>query len=286
MINYDSFSKGYMGLFDAKYEDLVRGGDNSIDARCMSYAVWKSMQMIMKYSETIAFVMDVEQLPDGLLDYFAIEWMIPYYDAELDIETKRKLLKRGFAWCMEAGTVGAVEKMITMIFGEGIVTEWYEYGGKKGMFKILTNALMTEEINTVFTLMLRRVKNTRSHIEKIEIHRETSMNEYTGGALNTRYRPPVLKENLKEKNKIVATNSMSVVMNTYQRAPQIRESLCDKNMINYTMNSGATILGYQKAPKIIEGLKEQNRIDCEMNTGVAANSYEKAETIKITELST
>lgn len=277
MTNYDYFSKGFLGLFETTYTQLVREADNDIDAKCMSYAVWKSMQVILKYSERIAFFRDIDQLPDEILDYLAVEWRIPYYDSELDISIKRKLLKRGFTWCMEAGTVGAVEEMITMVFGEGKVTEWMEYGGNPGMFRILTNAILTEEIDTTFTSILRKVKNVRSHIEAIEIHREVPMPIYNSGAINASYVPERIEENLKEKNRSENSNCAGAQMQYYVRNPRIQECLKEKNIAGNDVYGAVGISEISRTEIIQESLRETAQtIQATNYAGLALDSiYEK-----------
>ena len=277
MINYDSFSKGFLGLFETTYTKLVREADSDIDAKCMSYAVWKSMQLILKYSERIAFFRDIDQLPNEILDYLAVEWRLPYYDSELDISIKRKLMKRGFAWCMESGTVGAVEEMITMVFGEGKVTEWMDYDGNPGMFRILTNAILTEEIDTTFTLMLRKVKNVRSHIEVIEIHREVQMPICNSGAINASYIPERIKENLKEKNRSENSNCAGAQMQYYVRNPIIQECLKEKSIAGNDVYGAVGTREISRTEIIQESLRETaQKIQTTNYAGLAIDSiYEK-----------
>lgn len=90
---------------------------------------------------------------------------------------------------MTAGTPAAVEELVAIVFGEGEVSEWFEYGGEPYWFKIRTNALLTEDMTTYFSEMIRRVKNTRSHIEAIEIHRTIEQTLYAGCCHAPQYKP-------------------------------------------------------------------------------------------------
>ena len=130
------------------------------------------------------------------MDLLAVELDTQYYDTSLPIDSKRNLIKGTLVWYMSAGTPSAVEELVTAVFGEGEVKEWYEYGGDPYFFKIETNAYLTPDINAQFAKMILRVKNARSHLEAIEIHRSVSAPARLGTSCIT-------------NNRITITNHMS-----------------------------------------------------------------------------
>lgn len=176
MTNYDYFEKGYKGLFETTYLDLV-SLDNSIDMQCVSYAIYKSMEVIRKYSERLCFYANLDKLPENVLDYLAIEWRLPYYDSEFSIDTKRRLLLKGFTWNMVAGTVGGVETLIQTIFQSGSVIEWFDFSGENkqpGLFDIkISNDIISPDSVDEFNRILRKIKNTRSHLRNVVANYDT-----------------------------------------------------------------------------------------------------------------
>ena len=71
--------------------------------------------------------------------------------------------------------------------------EWFEYDAKPYWFKIQTDALMDQDKIMYFPRMLWKVKNTRSHIHMIEVHRSMDrFNFYAGCGLYTVYKPAAI----------------------------------------------------------------------------------------------
>jgi phage tail P2-like protein len=170
MTNYDSFSHGYKGLFDCTYSELVPA-DNDVDAQCMSYAVYMSMQVIRKYSERICIFSNIDNLPESVLDYLAIEWRVPYYENDFDMDTKRNLLKKGFLWDRTAGTVGGMEELLETLFRSGTVVEWFNFDDGEqvpGQFDVQINDnVITSKSLDELNRILKKIKNVRSHLRKI-----------------------------------------------------------------------------------------------------------------------
>lgn len=144
------------------------------EVQALSYAIAKGVRRMLGYCSNISVYAEIDTMPEYALDLLAVELDTQYYDTDLDIESKRRLIKGTLVWYMGAGTPSAVEELVTAVFGEGEVSEWYEYGGEPYYFKILTNAFLTPDLNEMFAKMIKRVKNARSHLEAIEIHRSLS----------------------------------------------------------------------------------------------------------------
>lgn len=159
-----------------------------IQQQCISYALKKGIQLVTKRADMTRTVAVIDSLPEHILDVLAVEMRTPYYREEMEIETKRRIIKRTMMWHLTAGTPGAVEELVAAVFGEGEVKEWFEYGGKPYRFKIVTNALLTEDMNAFFSDMIQIVKNIRSHIEVIEIHRTVELTIFSGACCSRQYR--------------------------------------------------------------------------------------------------
>lgn len=177
MTNYEQFDRGHKGLFETTLLDLIPS-DQSLDAKCTSYAIFKSMQVIRKYSERLCIYANIDNLPEEILDYLAMEWRLLYYDSEFSMATKRELLKNGFHWNMIAGTVGGVEDLIQTIYKSGSVVEWYDFPSEEqvpGTFDIQINGdLISQESVEDFNRLLRKVKNVRSHLRSVIANYDTN----------------------------------------------------------------------------------------------------------------
>ncbi|MBQ6091687.1 MAG: phage tail protein [Lachnospiraceae bacterium] len=147
------------------------------EVKCLSYALQKATQKLIKYCQSIGVFAMIDNASDEVLDLLAVELNTQYYDTSLDIQNKRDLIKGTLVWYQTSGTPSAVEELITAVFGEGKVEEWFEYGDSPYYFKIKTNAQLTPDIVARFRKIIERVKNARSHMRNIEIDREIDVTE-------------------------------------------------------------------------------------------------------------
>ena len=147
------------------------------DMACLSYAIRQvTLELLgmLTRTQTQCFV---DGLPENILDVMAVETNAMYYDQSLPIEAKRELIRASYsAWYARAGTPAAVEELVRAVFGEGRVVEWFDFTeGEKtpGLFDIVTNAPLTEDIIEYFNNMIHRVKNERSHLRRVLVERHT-----------------------------------------------------------------------------------------------------------------
>ena len=149
---------------------------------CLSYALKKAIGKLFAYERAAMTQNFVDSLPERVLDVLAAELRSPYYLDSMEIGVKRGIIRNTLIWHTKAGTSSAVSEMIGIVFGEGEVVEWPDYDEPPytpGTFDIVTNARMTEDIVRFFMAVIERVKNERSHVRRVLIHREMGMQERT-----------------------------------------------------------------------------------------------------------
>lgn len=187
-----------INFYDGQLTDLL-GPNFRADPKvqALSAALREGSRLLWDYSRFIYIYANIDGLPEKVLDLLALELRTQYYDDSLPIETKRDLVRGTLIWYTKAGTPEAVEELVAAAFGEGEVKEWFEYSGDPYFFKILTNALMTPDMMDIFSDLIRRVKNTRSHIEAIEIHRSVEQPQYAGTVPELNYRPAAIIDGFK-----------------------------------------------------------------------------------------
>lgn len=129
---------------------------------------------------------NIDQLPEEILDELAFELHIDWYDATAAIDVKRSLIKNSDKVHRYLGTPFAVEQVVQDYFGDGIVEEWFEYGGQPYYFRVLTeNSAVTGELANQFNKAVDKVKNLRSRLEAVVITMTGEMNEYVAHVLQT-----------------------------------------------------------------------------------------------------
>lgn len=173
-------------LEDSQISQILPGAIKDMpEIRAMSYAINRAMKKMVHYSKLISVYAVIDELPEEMLNLLAVELRAQYYDTDLDIEKKRTIVKNTLLWYRKAGTPAAVKELIAVVFGTGEITEWYEYGGEPYYFKITTNTTVEEGAIAEFEKIINKVKNARSHLEAIELLRETKVDSYVGAVLVT-----------------------------------------------------------------------------------------------------
>ncbi|MCE5199913.1 MAG: phage tail protein I [Armatimonadota bacterium] len=114
---------------------------------------------------TLAILATIDQQPENVIDDLAWQFHVDYWNAGWDLATKRTAVKNSFRLHKLAGTRGAVNDLIRIIWGDGaIVSEWWQHGGEPGTFDVtLTNGISQAAVNE-FVASIRMVKRATDHI--------------------------------------------------------------------------------------------------------------------------
>ncbi len=123
----------------------------------------------------------IDELDDKTLDELAWQFHVDFYSVDFPINVKRNLIKDAKRIHKLKGTPLAVERLLSAIFGSSKLVEWFEYGGEPFMFKVKVD--VENNINLLldkFEESINSVKNTRSHLEKIEIYTVSKSTAYIG----------------------------------------------------------------------------------------------------------
>ena len=110
-------------------------------------------------------------MDDKILDELAWQFHVDFYSVDFPIHVKRNLIKNAKKIHKLKGTPAAVENLLSSIFGNATLKEWFEYDGEPFMFKVRIE--VENNINSLldkFEKSINTVKNTRSHLEKIELY--------------------------------------------------------------------------------------------------------------------
>lgn len=111
-----------------------------------------------------------KELPEIVLDIKAYEKHVDFYRSDLQIEQKRSLIQKSKYFHKQKGTPAAVDELISTLFGQGRVIEWFEYGGEPFYFKVRTNNFsVVGEQTENFIKSVETVKNKRSRLEVVEL---------------------------------------------------------------------------------------------------------------------
>lgn len=162
-----------ISYYDGQLTDIMPGNiTKKPEVKALSYALQQACRLLYRYSQRLYIYSNLDEQPEGVIDLLASELRTQYYRSTLDLDTKRRLVKNTLIWYMSAGTPQAVEELVRTVFGRGEVYEWFQYGGNPFTFRIVTNADAKYESIEEFEKLIEKVKNVRSHIDKIVFARE------------------------------------------------------------------------------------------------------------------
>lgn len=144
-----------------------------------SYAIEQAIGKVLTFSRRTLMYASVDEQPENILDYMAVESRAQYYDESMDIETKREIIKNSLAWYLKAGTQESVNELIETVFGEGKSVPWYDFGdgsGTPGLFDIITSTQMEPMMYERFNRIIEKAKNQSSMLRYITVEHTTNDN--------------------------------------------------------------------------------------------------------------
>lgn len=155
------------------------------EIKAISYALQNAVSDLRATLQTSLVYAAMDDLNEKALDNLAAELGTLYYDQDLEVEVRRGLVKNTLKWYEKAGTPAAVEELMTVLFGGGFVTEWFDFPepeGNEGLFDVNSSGELTPGVVAQLNTILRKVKNLRSHLRKVEISRRAFNNLYIATA--------------------------------------------------------------------------------------------------------
>lgn len=159
-----------MKLQDIQLEQLLplfmrEDSANLAAARVTSEALQVFAREIAKLSTFDA----LDLLNTAELDALATELNVLWYDKAFTDEQKRALLLQSDQVYMKLGTVQAAQDVITSVFGESSIEEFFTYDGRPHYFRIEVKAAnqLSAENEAKLLRMLEKVKRKSQWLEKI-----------------------------------------------------------------------------------------------------------------------
>lgn len=262
-----------INFYDGEIKDILPS--NLMEdpaAQAFSYALREGTRLLNRYTQLCYVYCSIDTAPNDVVDLLAKELRTQYYSDALELDVKRGLVRNTLIWYMTAGTPAAVEELVGIVFGGGEVSEWFEYGGKPYWFKIKTNAILTEDMNTFFSDMIRRVKNTRSHIEAIEIHRTIEQTIYAGACCAPQYRPAAIIDGYSVEREAEQTIYAASASDQQYRPAAIIDGYEEARAAHGTIHAGTAEASQTRQEAVREALMfEGKEIHAEaLRTGTAA----------------
>ena len=129
----------------------------------------EALQVLARELHKLSTFDALDLLNTAELDALADELRVLWYDKTFTDEQKRVLLLQSDQVYMRLGTVQAVQDVVTAVFGEATVEEFFTYGGKPHYFRIMVKSAneLSAENEAKLLRMLEYVKRKSQWLEKI-----------------------------------------------------------------------------------------------------------------------
>lgn len=136
--------------------------------------------------ESLLIYARIDHMPEELLDILAYDFKVDWWDADFTLEEKRRTLKDSWRVHRMLGTKAAVELAVSDAFGDGKVSEWFEYGGAPYHFKVSgIDPGKIQDGYAAFLGLLRQVQRLSAVLDSICIQCSAEHYLYTGFAVRT-----------------------------------------------------------------------------------------------------
>ena len=153
---------------------------NDNNVKMMAKAFDKTLLDIIKKIPEVAIIPNLilgKIVNETLIDLLAWQFHVDFYTPDLPLEIKIGLVQKSLDWHMRKGTPATIKEVVTQIFAEAKMQEWYEYGGLPYRFRIAINEFIPNKTQMEIVRAVNTVKNTRSYLDSL-----TSITEFTDEA--------------------------------------------------------------------------------------------------------
>lgn len=135
---------------------------------CFGYALDRQIARMHKLAKQITVWSDLDHVDPKYYDSLAMTIRAPYYKSEYNNNQKLGLIKSALLTRRNAGTIKAIEELMSHTLTGASFIPWYEYGGRPYFFKVVADADEVNDNNMgEFVRMISAIKSARSIMEGI-----------------------------------------------------------------------------------------------------------------------
>lgn len=139
------------------------------------YAIAKAIEKALRIFCDVCMdgadaVTNIDRMPEWRLNEYAWEYGIVWYDSTTSVDEKRKQIKYASSVFRMLGTKAGVLDAVEGVFGEGMIQEWFQYGGQPFHYKVyVTDDSAVYDRRNEFMRILGYVQNIRSVLDSVEV---------------------------------------------------------------------------------------------------------------------
>lgn len=172
----------------SNFYNLLPKSFKTVEMECIAYAISQAITNLCYKADSSGVLYNIKSLNEDLLDYLAVEFRSQYYSQDMSAYEKNQIVENTLPWYITSGTIGAIRNLLSLIYGDVSISEWFNYGGAPFHFKVGLNNPKDEFNEEQFNQLLSLIdsgKNARSILDGINISVQVSnaQSPYIGYAL-------------------------------------------------------------------------------------------------------
>lgn len=157
---------------NSNFYEIIPTPFKNIQTQCLAYALSQAIFRLCQTSQYVRVLYEISGLPENILDYLAVEFRAQYYSQSMTRMQKVGIVESTLPWYMKSGTKGSLEKLLSSIYEESEVFEWFDYGGEPYHFKVKignVNIFDNEQFDKLLAIV-QGAKNARSILDGISVN--------------------------------------------------------------------------------------------------------------------
>lgn len=146
----------------------------------------QALNKIQRVPIPISTLYNPDTCPVDLLPYLAWAWSVDRWDPSWADQTKRNVIKASYSVHKKKGTIGSLRRVVEPLGYLIKVTEWWNFGGVPGTFKLDIGVLdtgITDEMYQELERLISDAKPVSRHLIGLSIKAEVAGETYLAAAL-------------------------------------------------------------------------------------------------------
>jgi phage tail P2-like protein len=149
---------------------------NDPDMLALAGAIEEQLRKFAKEAGNANIYARIDELPEPVTDALAVDLHIDWYDAGAPPDVKRRVVKESVKVHKTLGTPYAVERALKAYYEDAEISEWFEYGGRPGYFKItVRGGRPADDAFEELAALIEKVKRKSAWLETIHFITDTPM---------------------------------------------------------------------------------------------------------------
>ena len=183
-----------INLRNGRFTDILPENLSSqLEAQAFAYALQRQIVKLCDMADKTRIYAAIQTAPEEILDALALELRTPCYELADTVEKKRRVVLSTLPYYMKMGTTAMVNSIITAIFGNGHITEFFEAGLDPHHFMVhITGAAETSRPTDDFRTVLEQVKRKSQWLDGVVLEFDTmEQTERYGGIMASAMTTPL-----------------------------------------------------------------------------------------------